>query len=40
MRGEFSEENAKRNVCVTVLERAEGVLIGGFGRREMELKKD
>lgn len=33
MKGEFSEENAKRNVCVcvTVLEGAERVLIGGFG---------
>lgn len=38
MRGEFSEGNAKRNVCVTVS--GEGVLIGGFGWREMELKKD
>lgn len=27
----ISKENANRNVCETVLEGVEGVLIGGFG---------
>lgn len=43
MRGEFSEENAKRNVCARLFcsgGSGGGVSIGGFGWREMELKKD
>lgn len=45
MRGEFSEENAKRNVCARLFcsggsGGGGGVSIGGFGWREMELKKD
>lgn len=40
MRGELIEKNARSNVCAPVLEGADRVLIGGFGWREMELKKD